>query len=96
MVYSSTVTSKGTITLPADVRKTLGIAPGQQVDIEFIEANNKIVISVPLTIDEVRRRNQAHLKKMGMVYKPGQMHDTNELWAQAAVERYGRSLSGDA
>lgn len=96
MTYSSTVTSKGTITLPADVRKALHITPGQQVDIEFVEASNKLTIKVPLTIDELRKRNQAHLKKMGIEYKPGQVHDHDEIWGQIAVERYMRSINGDA
>lgn len=33
MTYSSTVTIKGTITLPASIRKKYGITPGQRVDI---------------------------------------------------------------
>lgn len=33
MNYTSTVTSKGTITLPASIRKKLGITPGKEVDI---------------------------------------------------------------
>ena len=35
MTYNSTVTSKGTITLPARIRKELGITEGQLVDIEL-------------------------------------------------------------
>lgn len=96
MIYSSTVTSKGTITLPADVRKALNITPGQQVDIEFIEASNRLTIKVPLTIEELRKRNQAHLRKMGIVYKPGEPINHDEIWGQMAAERYMRSMNGDA
>lgn len=96
MTYSSTVTSKGTITLPADVRKALNITPGQQVDIEFIEAGNKLTIKIPLTIEEVRSRNQAHLRKMGIAYKPGVPIDRDEIWGQIAMGRYMRSVDGDA
>ena len=35
MTYSSTVTSKGTITLPASIRKKLGITEGKKVTIEL-------------------------------------------------------------
>ncbi len=35
MTYTSTVTSKGTITLPASIRKKLGITPGKVVDIQL-------------------------------------------------------------
>ena len=35
MAYSSTVTSKGTITLPASIRKKLGIHEGNKVTIEL-------------------------------------------------------------
>ena len=35
MNYTSTVTSKGTITLPAEIRARLGIEPGNEVNIEL-------------------------------------------------------------
>ena len=35
MAYTSTVTSKGTITLPASIRKRLGISEGKKVSIEL-------------------------------------------------------------
>lgn len=35
MTYSSIVTSKGTITLPAGIRKRLGITKGKRVNIEL-------------------------------------------------------------
>lgn len=96
MVYSSTVTSKGTITLPADVRKALSITPGQRVDIELIEASNKITIKVPISIDELRKRNRVHLRNMGIEYKPGEPIDHDVIWGQMAVDRYMRSMNGDA
>lgn len=35
MIYESTVTSKGTITLPASIRKKLGILEGRKVRIQL-------------------------------------------------------------
>jgi AbrB family looped-hinge helix DNA binding protein len=35
MIYESTVTSKGTITLPASIRKKLGIVEGKKVRIQL-------------------------------------------------------------
>lgn len=35
MIYESTVTSKGTITLPASIRKKLGIVEGRKVRIQL-------------------------------------------------------------
>lgn len=96
MTYTSTVTSKGTITLPADVRKALNITPGQQVDIEFVEVSRAISIRVPMSIEEVRKMNQAHLRKLGIVYNPGEPIDHDEIWGQMAMERYMRSIDGDA
>lgn len=42
MTYSSTVTSKGTITLPASIRKHFGITEGKKVTIQ--QSGDKIVI----------------------------------------------------
>lgn len=39
MIYESTVTSKGTITLPASIRKKLGIVEGRKVRIQ-LRGNN--------------------------------------------------------
>ncbi|MBX3575595.1 MAG: AbrB/MazE/SpoVT family DNA-binding domain-containing protein [Rhizobiaceae bacterium] len=40
---STTVTSKGQVTIPKDVRERLGIRPGSKVDFKF-EANGEIVL----------------------------------------------------
>jgi len=42
-MHTSTVTSKGQITIPADLRKSLGLRPGQQV--RFSRAENTLVIT---------------------------------------------------
>jgi AbrB family looped-hinge helix DNA binding protein len=42
-MHTSTVTSKGQITIPADLRKSLGLRPGQQVT--FSRTENALLIT---------------------------------------------------
>lgn len=51
MSYKSTITSKGTITLAAPLRKALGMKPGQEVR-QTLTKDNKIVIEPATTIEE--------------------------------------------
>jgi AbrB family looped-hinge helix DNA binding protein len=51
MVYKSTVTSKGTITLPSAIRKSLRIKAGQQVTISA-NGNGEVVINPGTTFEE--------------------------------------------
>lgn len=50
MIYTSTVTSKGTITLPARIRKQLGITPGKIVDIKL--EDDKVLVKPQSGWDE--------------------------------------------
>lgn len=51
MSHSTTVTSKGTITIPSMIRKRLGIKQGRIVDVS-ISKDNKIVLDPGTTIEE--------------------------------------------
>ncbi len=68
MHYTSTVTSKGTITLPAAFRREHNIAPGSKVTLR--QHGDKLVIDAPIDIQELRRRTQEHLRKMGITKPP--------------------------
>jgi len=65
MGYSTTVTSKGTVTIPSSIRKRLGIQQGRQVQVSVSE-DNKIVLDPGLTLEEfevVRERLVASIPK---------------------------------
>lgn len=95
MTYPTTVTSKGTITLPAEIRKALAIRPGQRVYVGM-DANNQVSISLPLDIKDIRRANQEHLSKIGVTYRSLTRDEINTGIAQQAVERHLRSHNVDA
>ncbi|HBF13787.1 MAG TPA: AbrB family transcriptional regulator [Deltaproteobacteria bacterium] len=46
MTYSSTITSKGQIVIPSDIRKTLGLSAGTTI---FIEEKNGEILLHPAT-----------------------------------------------
>ncbi len=45
----STISTKGQVTIPIDIRSELGAKPGDQI--EFIKHNNEIVVRVARTKD---------------------------------------------
>ncbi len=50
MTYKSTVTSKGTITLTAKLRRELHISPGQEVSIE--RSGNHLIIRPAVSLEQ--------------------------------------------
>lgn len=63
MKYGTTITSKGTITIAAPVRKALGLKPGQKVDV-FINKNMNVEIDAGISIEEFVKRRDERLKKV--------------------------------
>jgi AbrB family looped-hinge helix DNA binding protein len=68
MIYSTTITSKGTITIAAPLRKSMGLKTGQKLMIS-LNANNQVVLDAgtDLKAFEAMRANivkkiPAHLK----------------------------------
>lgn len=58
-----TVTRKGQTTLPAAVRRKLGVGKnGGTLHISYNEAANELIISKPLTIDELAARVSSYIK----------------------------------
>lgn len=73
MSYTTTVTSKGTITIPASFRKKFGIKTGMTIQISENKAGRLELIRSP-TLEEVRALNRAHFKNKGVTpasYKSG-------------------------
>lgn len=78
---TSTLTSKGQITLPRDVRQALGLGVGDKVDFVEVEGGFKIV---PL------RKDVRGLKGRfaGRVTRPVTIQEMNDAIAQSAAERH--------
>jgi AbrB family looped-hinge helix DNA binding protein len=63
MKNTITITSKGQTTLPADVRRKLGIdRSGGELRFDFNELKGELVISKPTSIGELSERLSRHMK----------------------------------
>ncbi|MGI9028124.1 MAG: AbrB/MazE/SpoVT family DNA-binding domain-containing protein [Candidatus Saccharimonadales bacterium] len=95
MTYQTTMTSKGQVTIPADIRKKLGLKPGQSIQFEF-RGNEAIVKAQTWQADleKIQRKMQIHLKKQGIKPLSSKKLDEaiNKAAEAAATERYLKSL----
>jgi antitoxin PrlF len=81
----ATVTSKGQITIPKEIRDALRLKPGDQVD--FVLGADGIVRLRPVT--------RSIMELMGILKwdgPPVSVEQMNESIRQAVVERYKRSI----
>jgi antitoxin PrlF len=62
MTYRHTITTKGQVTIPKDVRKALGLQPGDQAEFR-IKPNGEVVVERPKTVDETLREVRHMLGK---------------------------------
>ena len=58
--YSSTVTQKGQATIPAPIRRKLGLKPGHRLF--FDEINNKVFITPEVDISSLRGSIKTNIK----------------------------------
>ena len=65
MAYTTILTSKGTTTIPKEIRDSLGIKPGMRVTFAKNQAG-EYVLRRTKTIEEVRAMNKAWLAKHGI------------------------------
>jgi bifunctional DNA-binding transcriptional regulator/antitoxin component of YhaV-PrlF toxin-antitoxin module len=49
------MTSKGTVTIAAPLRKALGLKPGQTLKMELDKKNNRILMDTGLTIEQFKK-----------------------------------------
>lgn len=75
MNYTTILTSKGTTTIPKEIRDFLGVKPGARVFFTKNDATGKVEIDRVPSIEEVRATNRAWLKKRGTANKPYQSGD---------------------
>ncbi len=62
MTYESTITSKGTITIAAPLRKALGLKPGQKVRLS-INKKKHVEIDAGISIEEFEKQRERILRK---------------------------------
>lgn len=69
-MFQTKITSQGTISLPAALRKKYGFKPGETVT---IEDDGEITIRKTPSFSELREKNAKYVKKApkGYVYKSG-------------------------
>ncbi len=65
MTYRTILTSKGTTTIPKEMRDQLGVKPGMLIAFTKNEVTGEYTVSRAQTIDEVRQANKQALKKAG-------------------------------
>ena len=69
MTYKTILTSKGTTTIPKEMRDQLGVKPGMLIAFTKNEVTGEYTVSRAQTINEVRQANKQALKKAGTVSK---------------------------
>lgn len=63
MSFESTITSKGTITIPSSIRNSLGLKPGRKVRFS-INKDNKMVVDPGVTLEEFEALRKSIAKKI--------------------------------
>jgi len=61
--FESKITSKGTITIAAPIRKALGLKPGQIVRLELDKKNNRVLMDTGVTIEQFEKIRDEILSK---------------------------------
>lgn len=86
MKYTSTITSKGTITIAAPLRRALGLKSGQKVSLT-LDKNRQVVIGGGVNIEEFEKLRSEITKKIP-VHKKG-------LTGQALKEAAAKAWTAD-
>lgn len=93
MTYYSTVTSKGQMTLPADIRAKLHVKPGQRVAIRMNE-RGEAVIEPAMTVQELRQKAYDSLARRGItadqVREMAEGYQSGDGMTAAVSEKYGQ------
>lgn len=63
MKYTTTITSKGTITIAAPLRKALGLKTGQKVSLR-LDKNRQVIIDGGVDMDEFEKLRNEITKKI--------------------------------
>ena len=96
MQYSSNMTSKGQVTIPADIRRKLGLRPGQPV--QFSLSGDTVRLGAPdwqKDLSELHRRVAERMKRRDLKPLSDEELDTaiNEAGEAEAMARYRRGTA---
>jgi bifunctional DNA-binding transcriptional regulator/antitoxin component of YhaV-PrlF toxin-antitoxin module len=69
MTYKTILTTKGTTTIPAIIRKSLGVKPGMYVTFSEGDKPGEYIVKRSLTLAELRQLNREALQKAGTTKK---------------------------
>ncbi len=62
MKTSITITSKGQVTLPAYVRRQMGVADGGVLQIDFNEHQQRLVVTKPVSFEDIQAEAARYVK----------------------------------
>jgi AbrB family looped-hinge helix DNA binding protein len=88
----ATITSKGTVSVPAKIRKELGVKPGMRVQFRMNERTGNVEIVRPVDIEDLQRRTREHLQAY---FTPEQLkemaknYQSGDGFATYVKEKYG-------
>jgi AbrB family looped-hinge helix DNA binding protein len=81
-----TMTEKGQITVPVEIRRSLGLKPGKKLNITL--KGDDIVIQKPVALEEVRRLLHAEMNSKGT---DSVKTESGAGWTAHAEEKFGKS-----
>lgn len=97
MIYSTTLTRKGQVTIPVALRRRLQLKPGESVRFRWAEHNQVILEkhNWKQALDKLHRKIASHLKQLGRrPLSDDQLNVAiNTAAQQMAEERYKQSLT---
>jgi AbrB family looped-hinge helix DNA binding protein len=86
MTYKTILTSKGTTTIPIEIRKQLGIKPGMQITFSKTKSG-EYVINRSRTIEEVRAINKQALTRAATSHKE---YKSGDGFSRSVLKKFGK------
>jgi bifunctional DNA-binding transcriptional regulator/antitoxin component of YhaV-PrlF toxin-antitoxin module len=80
------LTSKGTTTIPVEIRRNLGVEPGMYVSFIEDRQTGKYVLERPQSISELRHLNKKALAKAGTKSK---VYQSGYGFTAHVIDKYG-------
>lgn len=86
MQYTTILTSKGTTTIPAEIRRQLGVKPGMRISFYRDAVTGDFILKRSQTIEELRALNQKALEAAGTSNKT---YKSGDGFTQFVQSKYG-------
>ncbi len=96
MLYNSNLTSKGQVTIPANIRRRLGLQPGEPVRFRVTAANQVVIEKNDWkeNLSDLHREVATHLHKHKI--KPLDNEQLDRAIDQAAIDATAKEEQGSA